>query len=69
MTLPDRCDVCAWPITPWDEDEPCRCGYCGARVQPWEVLAPADRVRRIRLIAKREALEAASTVAVAEDVL
>jgi len=69
MTLPDRCDVCAWPVQPWDDSEEAICAWCGARVQPWEVLSPEDSRRRMQLIARREAIDAASPVQVSEDLL
>jgi len=63
MTLPDRCDVCAWPLMPWDPDDVCICTNCGSRVQPWEALSPEDSRRRMALIARREAIDEARQVA------
>lgn len=64
MTLPDNCDTCGDPLTPWDADEDSRCSNCGSTVRTWEHLNPEESRRRMRLIARRAAIEEARTVPV-----
>ena len=69
MSLPDRCDVCAYPLFPWDDTEDTPCGNCGSVVRPWEDLTLEQRRRRERLIRRRFEIDTASVVTVSKDVL
>ncbi len=71
MTLPDNCDLCGYPMTPWDpnKDTPCANPACGVTVKTWEHLTPEEARRRMRLQARRQRITDAPEIPVKDDLL
>ncbi len=69
MTLPDNCDLCGYPLFPWDPTEDTKCSSCGAINKTWEHLSPEEARRRMRLQARRQRIVDAPEIPVKDDLL